>query len=231
MFGKNNPEPVSMIESSNPRFNEPAKPKSGKKLLIIGISIMAVFLIVSAVIIIGMGGKKLAKGDDEDYSALAPEGKTDDTDEPDQLNSHLAGLIKDAPHADYESKSEEINKQYSSTFSLARSAISTQAFSAKYIEEKFDTEKLDVMNANIINYYLDQGYIVAISATGTFPFSDQETAVVIFGAKPQERVFYTCYYSAHDNYNTADLDETASKHLFDAIEGNEKFYVLKGVKK
>jgi hypothetical protein len=210
-------------------YNQPPAHKISKKLIIIfaiGIVIFTVLAILLVVFANQSGDNPTAKTEEE----YVPEEDTDDTWKDDVLNSHLKKLIGDAKHADYKTTNKESNLSKTENYHALWNIASTGMLTGDYITEKFDKIwELKVMNANIINYYLDHGYLVVISGTGAFPFGEKGNAIVIYGAAYEVRDYYAFAYDSVGG--SKDVYETIlpSYDLFAALQDDEKFYIIKAV--
>ena len=228
MFGGNNNgyQPVSMIEPRNPYLAQPQPKKRKPIFTIIVVSVCALLLIV-VVVLVALNKKEAQPTDDDEYAEFVPDEPTDDTGEADKLNSRLAELVKNNPNVNYQTKSKLVDWSDREAYATLRTIINDNALTEERLLKEFpEATSVEAMNANIINYYLDKGYIIAVYAKGDFPFSAKGQYIVIYGSQPPERYFLTCRYENYDSGGMAAEDMLASKHLFDALPGDAKFYVI-----
>jgi hypothetical protein len=206
------------------------QPRSSKKKIIIFAIAIVIFigLGVTLVILSNQPAQEPAKTAEE--KEYIPEEDTDDTWKSDKLNPHLAALIDDADNADYKTTFKESNLANADNCLALRNIAATGMLNGDYILEKFDKAwEIEVVNANIINFYLDHDFLVAISGTGDFPFGEEGNTIVIYGAFYETRDYYAFAYDSVGG--STDVYDTVlpSYDLFQALQDNEKFYIIKSV--
>ena len=173
------------------------------------VAIVLGILIVSAVIVLLITSPKQEQLSDEDREFL--ENSRDITEFDETLSDQLMAATQKDAYKDYQT---ELNYTKFATLT-AEEFCNTINISCSNILSK-NLTKITTLSPNILNYYLDNDYIVIISSGSS--------STIIFGAVHSTPVYLT--FSPSDK----DFDEynyVSKVDLFNPLTGSETFSVFK----
>jgi len=201
--------------------------------------IMAVFIVVLIVAITAVStipsnshDEEAAKGADME-AFFADQDVTDGysyeaaSDEEDNLNTLYASVAFESPYASYKTTLDHTSLlEYGPTEVCALLSISCSDLA--FPEELSSFEKVTALNTNALDYYLDNGHIVIISAYGDFPYTSSGGTVVVYAANYAQGQAFTAFIPPSAG-NVSYLIELRRDALINGIVGVPNCYVSKEV--
>ena len=219
-------QPVSIIESRAEAYQRQfgaSQPEKRTPTMFLVFMFSILVIIGTAVAMVFLADQQPDNENAAEDGAIDLAGYSDATNQSEELNAHLAALLKGEPHLDYISNTELL--QYSS---MSPEEI-THNFGLKIDDEKIEIignnyTTLWAMNSNILNYYLDNGQIAVIYAKGDYPFSAEGRTIVVYGGRPADALYYIYPYT--ENSYGYKYDIVTKLELFESMTGAEEFKVL-----
>lgn len=222
MNNQNTYQPVSMIEPrhSSPFYQPPQEEKRVHKtpfvlafgaILILGVTAALIYFALE-----NRNTKTAANNDDDEIAEI-----TDVANVTEQLSAHLAALVKGEEHEDY----------ISTSFATRYLDVTPEKISADFglsLDFPLDlpasrTTEVIAMNSNILNYYLDQGNLVAIYAKGTDPFTEDGSQILVQAARPVDALFQIYSPDESEAQIVTKLD------IFGTMINNERFFIIEPI--
>lgn len=208
------------------QLNSPSKPSApaqkpaleNKKLFILaGVAVFVIIILIVLNLVLGnrQGGNESTEETNETQFY-------DITESSETLNSSLEQSVAKNPHMDYQTTLsytpylQDTPSQLCQRFSISCSSLA-------YPESVDQAVRALAMNSNALNYHLDNGQIVIISAKGQEVFSPEGTVLVVYAANydfPIYQVF---------NPQTGNLSEPtylSRSELFSDIDDVADFYTI-----
>ena len=209
-------QPVSIIE---PRHSSPfyVPPEQEKHR----VHITPFILAFGGLVIFGMTGL-LAYLAVQEQAQNANNPQIIDAGAQEVLNAELAEEVRKSPYLNYAPLETVLGypsaspEQVCQDFGLACADFANP-------ENIPAAKKVDPINSNGLNYYLEQGKIVVISATGGTPFSATGKAIVVYAGYP-ENANYRVFDPSEQVLNAYYILSRAE--LYNHITGVPNFYIL-----
>ncbi len=105
---------------------------------------------------------------------------------------------------------------------LTSNVISTETFASLADYYLLSFEEIPAMNSNILNYYLDNDYIVLIDAVGEEPYSSDGNYLVVLAAYPNTES-YLVFSPTNENYRNTIVTRL---EVLSSIKSDFKFYLF-----
>ena len=189
-------QPMQYAEQTNPQ------PKPKWLLPLVAAGVLAIIAIIGLMIIPALVG-----GSGKEDTVVAANDEV--------LNEEFAKAVANNEHKDYKTNKEDtVYAEYAPDILSASMDITDEAIASPSSDTRF--KKVDAMNSKVLDYYLDEGYVVVMKADRK---AGADSTVIYGRTKGQ----YLAFVGVE-----AVFEYTMSKaELFNDAVGVPEFYVLK----
>lgn len=138
------------------------------------------------------------------------------------LNSEYAAAVAGNDHIDYESALEYTRLLGYSPYDICAMLGFSSCEELEHPERLANFTKVGALNTNALDYYIDNGHIVIVSATGSYPYFETGEVLVVYAINYSPGQLFSVFVPSSAKPSFFELTRT---YLISSITGVPVFYV------